>query len=187
MKRAFLSLLAAFLALGGFATARDLKTVNGDVYKNVVVQSKDATGIQIEHDDGVAYLDFKKLSEADQKDFGYTPESYAAGWKQKYEAERQRRVQAELAAQQAIARAKALAAAADQGNAPAQETWQPTNQTGLQVTVDSPGFSYGGFPVGGVLVPGFTTVIPAGRGRNVAPYPYGYNGASWGPLQIRQR
>jgi hypothetical protein len=185
MKRAFFALLVATFALGGFAMARDLKTVSGDLFKNITVQSRDATGIQIMHDDGVAFLDFKNLSEADQKEFGYNADAYADGWKQKFEAERQRRVQAELVAQQAIARAKALAA--DQGNAPAQETGQPTNQTGLQVTVDGPGFSYGGYPVGGVLVPGFSTVIPSGRGRNVAPYPYGYNGAYWGPVQIRQR
>jgi len=186
MKRAFLSLVAATLALGGIASARDLKTVSGDVYKDITVRTKDATGIQIMHDDGVAFLDFKNLSDPDQKEFGYDPATYAEGWKQKFEAERQRRVQAELAAQQAIARAKALAA--DQANASAQETWQPTNQTGLQVTVDSPGFLYGGYPVGGVLVPGFSTIVPAGRsGRYVTPYPYGYNGATWGPVQIHQR
>ena len=188
MKRAFLFLLGATLLLGGYAEARDLKTLSGDVFKNVEVRTKDATGIQILHDEGVTFLDFKNLSEADQKDFGYDPALYADGWKQKFEAEKKRREQAEYAAQQANARAKALAAQAQtQATASTQETWQPTNQTGPEVTVDSPGFNYGGYPVGGYVVPGFTTVIPYGRGRHGMPYPYGYNGATWGPVEIRRR
>jgi hypothetical protein len=186
MKRAFSSLLVATILLVGSVSARDIKTISGDVFKNIEVRSKDATGIQIIHDDGVTFLDFKILSEADQKEFGYNPATYADGWKQKLEAERQRREQAELAAQQAIARAKALAAQA-QANTPAQETWQPTNQTAVQVTVDSPGFLYGGYPVGAFVAPGFSTVVPIAPGRNVPPYPYGYNGATWGPLEIRRR
>ncbi|MEP6672380.1 MAG: hypothetical protein ABJF10_24660 [Chthoniobacter sp.] len=186
MKRAFLPLLVATLLLGGIGEARDLKTVSGDVYKNVEVRSKDPTGIQIMHDDGVIFLDFKNLSEADQKDFGYDPALYADGWKQKFEAEKIRRQQAELAAQQANARAKALAAQV-QPLPNTDETYRPTNQTGLEVTVDSPGFNYGGYPVGGYVIPGFTTVIPGGRGRNVVPYPYGYTGATWGPVEIRRR
>jgi len=186
MKRAFSSLLVATLLLGGSVGARDLKTMSGDVYKNIEVRSRDATGIQIMHDDGVVFLDFKNLSEADQKDFGYNADLYADGWKQKFEAEKRRREQAELAAQQANARANALASQA-QANASTPENYRPTNQTGLEVTVDSPGFTYGGYPVGGYVVPGFTTVIPGGRGRNVVPYPYGYNGATWGPVEIRRR
>ena len=183
MKRAFLPLLVAALLLGGSAGARDIKTIAGDVFKNIEVRSKDPTGIQIMHDDGVTFLDFKNLSEADQKEFGYDPTTYADGWKQKFEAERKRREQAELVAQQAIARAKALAAQA-QANGSTPETWQPTNQTGVQVSVDSPGFTYGGYPVGeGFLVPG--TVIQGTPGRGVLPYPHGYNGATWGPLEIR--
>ena len=183
MKRAYFSLLVATLLLGGSAGARDLKTINGDVFKNIEVRVRDATGIQILHDDGVVFLDFKSLSEADQKEFGYDPAKYADGWKQKYEAERKRREAAEFAAQQARARAQAQAA---QGQS-TPETYQPTNQTGVQVTVDSPGFIYGGYPVGGFVVPGVTTVAPGGRGRNVLPYPYGYNGATVGPLEIRRR
>jgi len=189
MKRAFLPLLVATLLLGGNVGARDLKTVSGDVYKNIEVRSKDATGIQIMHDDGVVFLDFKNLSEADQKDLGYDPALYADGWKQKFEAEKKRREQAELAAQQANARAKALAAQV-QGVQPlpsTEETYRPTNQTGLEVTVDSPGFNYGGYPVGGYIVPGFTTIIPGVGHPNIFPYPYGYNGATWGPVEIRRR
>lgn len=191
MKRAFLSLLVATVALGGTTLARDIKTLTGDVYKNVEVRFKDPTGIQIMHADGVTFLDFKNLSEADQKDFGYNPETYADGWKQKFEAERRRREAAELAAQQATARAKALAAQ-NQANADATasvpETYQPSNQTPVEVTVDSPGFTYGGYPVGGYVVPGFSTIVP-GRGirGGVVPYPYGYNGATWGPVEIRRR
>ena len=118
------------------------------------------------------------------------PLTYGDGWKQKFEAERKRRERAELVAQQATARAKALAAQG-QGNAPTQETWQPANQTGLQVTVDSPGFIYGGYPVGGYLVPGSViqggTVIQSGNTRTVVPLPYGYNGATWGRCRFRRR
>lgn len=188
MKRALLFLLVAAAVLGGQAIARDIKTVGGDVYKNVEVRFKDPTGIQIMHDDGVTFLDFKNLSDADQKDFGYNAETYADGWKQKFEAERKRREAAELAAQQANARAKALAAQ-NQANANASvpETYQPTNQSPVEVTVDSPGITYGGYPVGGFVVPGFSTIVP-GRGvRGVAPYPNGYNGATWGPVEIRRR
>src|SRR5262249_36592161 len=83
MKRALVCLFAAAL-LGGSAGARDLKTISGEVYKNVEVRTKDPTGIQIMHDEGVVFLDFKNLSAADQKEFGYNPETYAEGWKQKF-------------------------------------------------------------------------------------------------------
>ncbi|EDY18231.1 hypothetical protein CfE428DRAFT_4367 [Chthoniobacter flavus Ellin428] len=187
MQRAFLSLLVATLVFGGSAGARDIKTLSGDVFKNIEVRSKDATGIQIMHDDGVTFLDFKNMSEADQKDFGYNVETYAEGWKQKFEAERQRREAAELAAQQALARARALAAQ-NQANANAStpETYRPTNQTGLEVTVDSPGFTYDGYPVGGFVVPGFSTIIP-GRMRGGVPYRNGYSGATIGPVEVRRR
>jgi len=185
MKRVFYSLLVATLLLGGSSFARDLKTVSGDIYKNVTVRSRDATGIQIMHDDGVAFLDFKNLSEADQKEFGFDLATYADAWKQKFEDEKKRREQAELAAQQANANARTAQALAAQANAQAQQGYQPTNQTGLQVTVDSPGFSYGGWPVGG-----FSPYASYGRGRNVGPYPYvpgtGYNGSTWGPVEIRR-
>ena len=188
MKRAFFSLLVATAVLGGSAGARDIKTLSGDVFKNIEVRSKDPTGIQIMHADGVTFVDFKNMNAADQKEFGYNPAIYAEGWREKFEAERKRREAAEIAAQQAAARARALAAQnqAD-ANASAPETFQPTNQTGLEVTVDSPGFTYGGYPVGGFVVPGFSTIVP-GRGlRGVAPFPYGYNGATWGPVEIRRR
>jgi hypothetical protein len=185
MRRAFLSLLVTMVVLGSSALARDLKTISGEVFKNVTVQSRDAIGIQILHDDGVVYLDFKNLDAADQKEFGYNPETYADAWKQKFEAEKQRRELAELAARQAIAVARTQALAAEQqANAAAQDNAQQGTQTGLQVSVDSPGFTYGGYPVGGFLVPGVTTVV-TGRGRNVLPCLPGY-GAAVGPLEIRR-
>jgi hypothetical protein len=187
MKRAFLSLLVATIVLGGSAGARDIKTISGDVFKNIEIRSKDATGIQIMHDEGIVFLDFKNLSAADQKEFGYDPTAYADGWKQKFEAERHRREAAELAAQQAIARAKVLAAQ-NQANANASvpETCRPTNQTSVEVTMESPGFTYDGFPVGGFLVPGFTTIVP-GHMRGMVPYRNGYSGATMGPVEIRRR
>jgi len=184
MKRALSLLLVSTVLLGGLATARDIKTISGDVFKNIEVRSKDPTGIQIMHDDGVIFLDFKNLSEADQKEFGYDPATYADGWKAKFEAERKRREVAELIAQRAIAEAKAAQA---QNNAPNQETWKPTNQTGLEATIDSPGFIYGGYPVSGYTGSSYSTTVPPGRGRNVLPFPYGYNGAYWGPVEIRRR
>lgn len=175
MKRALLPLLVATLFLSGSAGARDIKTISGDVYKNIEIRSRDATGIQVMHSDGVAFLDFKNLSEEDQKYFGYDAALYADGWKQKFEEEKKRREAAELAAQQAIARAKALQAQAqDQANGTVPETYQPTNQTPLQVTIESPGYLYGGYPVGGYIIPGYSTAIP-GRGRHDRPYYYNGN------------
>ncbi len=167
MKRALLPLLVATLLLGGSAGARDIKTISGDVYKNIEIRSRDATGIQIMHSDGVTFLDFKNLSEEDQKYFGYNPDTYADGWKQKFEEEKKRREAAEIAAQQAIARAKALQAQAQsQGDTSVPETYQPTNQTPVEVTIDSPGYWYGGgYSVAGVIVPGFTTGFPI-RGQH---------------------
>ena len=121
MKRAFFSLLVALVVLGSSALARDLTTISGEVFKNITVQSRDAIGIQIMHDDGVVYLDFKNLGAADQKEFGYNPETYADAWKQKFETEKQRRELAELAARQAIAIARTQAIAAEQQANAAQD------------------------------------------------------------------
>jgi hypothetical protein len=179
MKRALLPLLVATLLLGGSAGARDIKTINGDVYKNIEIRSRDATGIQIMHSDGVAFLDFKNMGEEDQKYFGYDATLYADGWKQKFEEEKKRREAAELAAQQAIARAKALQAQAaqDQGNGTAPETYQPTNESPVQVTIESPGYLYGGYPVGGYIIPGYSTTVIPGRGRYGYPH-YGTPGTA---------
>jgi hypothetical protein len=177
MKRALLCLFLAAMALGGNALARDIKTVSGDVFKNITVQWKDATGIQVMHNDGVAFLDFKNLSEADQKEFGYNAATYADGWKQKFEAEKKRREAAELAAQQARARADALAAQAADGSSQGPTT-QGT-QTGIDVGIDSPNINFGGWVIPGFVLPG---VVPNGPIRNGVPY----NGTYWGPVEIRR-
>ena len=191
MKQVFYSLLVVLL-LGGSALARDLKTVSGDLYKNITIRTKDPTGIQIMHDDGVAFIDFKNMSEADQKEFGFDLAAYADAWKRKFEEERVRREQAEAAALQARARAQAALTQAAQANAQAQQAQQGSGQTGLEVTVDSPGFIYGGWPVGGWPVGGwgYGARIPNGRGTYSGPFPYVpntyYNGATWGPVEIRK-
>lgn len=178
--------LAASAALCAWAQARDLKTVSGDVFKNIAVTQQDATGIVITHDDGVIFLDYKNLGETEQKEFGFNAATYADGWVRKLAALQQRRQQQALAAQQGAARAQTQAA-----QTPAQETWRPSNQTGLEVTVDSPGFRYGGYDYTGR---GFSNVIPPSQGGRLAPSPYNangpypyYNGATWGPTIIRQR
>lgn len=177
MKRALLPLLVATLVFGGSAGARDIKTINGDIYKNIELRSRDATGIQIMYADGVTFLDFKNLSEDDQKYFGYDAATYADGWKQKFEEEKKRREAAEIAAQQAIARAKALQAQAqDQGNNSTPETYQPTDQPPVQVTIDSPGLIYGGYPVGGYIIPGYNAY--PGRGYYGHPYHNGGSGST---------
>jgi hypothetical protein len=159
VKRAHCFLLAATLLLGGNGLARDLTTNNGDVFKNISVQSKEPAGIRIVHDDGVAFLDFKTLSEADQKDFGFDPAAYADERKQKLEAAKLRREQAELAALQAIASAQAQIA---QANALARPNFYWTNQTDFQVTIESPDSFYGGYPSGD-----FTNVISSGSRRRL--------------------
>jgi hypothetical protein len=176
MKPVHCFLLAATLLLGGSGLARDLTTNNGDVFKNISVRSKDSTGIRIVHDDGVAFLDFKSLSEADQKDLGFDPAAYADAGRQKLEAAKLRREQAELATLQAIASAQAQIA---QANALARQSSQRTNQTGVQVTIESPDFIYAGYPVGD-----FTSAIPFGSSRNFGA---NRNFITGGSVGIRRR
>jgi hypothetical protein len=173
------------------ADARDLKTFNGEVYKNITVTKKDATGLQISHDDGVVFLDFRNLGEAEQKEFGYDPTAYAAGWKQKIEDDKARREQA--AKQAAAARAKALASATP---APTfgdltSRLDPPTSQTTIEFTVEAPGFRYGPYDYYGR---GFSNVIPPSQGGYLVPYPYNpygpypyYYGPTVGPTIIRKR
>jgi hypothetical protein len=173
-------LFFAAVALGGSALARDIKTASGDVFKNITVQWKDATGIQVMHDDGVAFLDFKNLNEADQKEFGYNPATYADGWTQKFEAEKKRREAAVLAAQQARARADAQAA----DGSTSQAVTTPGTQTGIDVGIDSPNINFGGWMIPGFVLPG---VVPNGPIRNGTPYAAPYNCTTWGPVEIRRR
>src|SRR5688572_26878639 len=140
--RRFLSIAAMLALLALPAGARDLKTIRGDVFKNIIVTKKDATGFQISHDDGAAFVDFRNLAEAEQKEFGYDPATYAAGWKAKIDAESRRREQALAARQAAAARTKAQASAAPTPRDLAPRTYTPTNQTGLEVYLEAPGFRY---------------------------------------------
>lgn len=184
--------IAAIVGVGlSSAKARDLTTYSGDVYKNIEVVKKDETGMQISHDDGVAFIDYKNLSEADQKVFGYDPAKYAIAWQQKLLARQQEKQQQMLVAQQAAARARAQAALTPEQSA--QETWQPVQPSGLQVTYDTPGFGYGPYYFSGNTFDGssFPYFSPSFRGTRFAPYPYapygGRGGNAWGTLDIRRR
>jgi len=188
-----LGIAAVCVLTGSAALARDLKAVSGEVYKNITVTTQDATGIQISHDDGVAFLDFRNLGAAERKEFGYDPAAYTAAWKQKIAADKARREQT-LAAQQAAAQARAQAQAEENSkifhfDVP-QPPYVPTNQTGVEYTYDSPGFQFGTYDYTGR---GFTTVIPPTLGGPVplpryvnGPFPY-YYGPTWGPTTIRRR
>src|SRR5215217_7616758 len=92
-----LGLAAVCVLTGSAASARDLKTLNGEIFKNIAVTKQDATGLQINHDDGVIFIDFRNLGPAEQKEFGYDPAAYVAGWKEKIEADKVRREQAAAA------------------------------------------------------------------------------------------
>ena len=162
----FALLIAATVLMAAAGDARDLKTVNGEVFKNIAVSKKDATGIQITHDDGVAFVDFKNLADAEQKEFGFDPAKYAAGQQEKSAAEKRRR---EIAAQQAAA-AKAAAA-----NAPANPTAR-----GFEFGVGTPGFKYGGYRIDGF---GVTNGQPTGT----TPLPAGIQGGYVSPPIIRKR
>jgi hypothetical protein len=182
------------------ASARDLKLANGEIYKNIDVTQKDATGLQITHDDGIAFVDFIRLGPAEQKEFGYDPAAYAEGWKQKIAADKARREQQALTAQQlAAAHAKAQADAAANNKFPTDVSKQspplapytPTNQTGVEYYLETPGFRYGPYDYYGR---GFSNVIPPNMGGRVVPYPYNangpypyYYGPTVGPTIIRQR
>ena len=168
-------LIAASVVLTTVGDARDLKTVNGEVFKNIAVSKKDATGIQITHDDGVAFVDFKNLSDAEQKEFGFDPAKYAAGQQEKIATEKRRR---ELAAQRAAAAqaAAANAPAADPGTA---ATANPAAR-GFEFGVGTPGFKYGGYRIDGF---GVTNGVPTGT----TPLPAGIQGGYVSPPIIRKR
>jgi hypothetical protein len=183
------ALLAAVVLLPTLGKARDLKTVDGEVYKNIVVSKQDATGIQISHDDGLAFIDFLNLSEKEQKEFGYDPAKYAAGMKEKIAAEKRRQ---EIAAQQWAAQQAARAAAAKANNSTAPATVvvpvAPAGR-GLDVGVGTPGFKYGGYQVEGF---GINNGVPyRTEGVPVIPYQGGYavpyQGGYVTPPIIRQR
>ena len=189
-------LITASALLNSDSFARDLKTLNGDVFKNITVTKREATGVQITHDDGVIFLDFRNLAEADQKEFGFDPAVYVAGQKEKIEAEKRRREQA-LAAQQAAAAARKAAPATDTGfglyrTAPdsttqnsGQSKLSPVYPSGVEVYVESPGFKYGPYQIEGR---GFSNTIPPSLGGKIVPRVYPpWDGTYWGPTEIRRR
>ncbi len=183
----------AFLATGLLLTAgtfaRDLKTANGELFKNITVTKKDATGLQITHDDGVIFIDFQNLAAAEQKEFGYDPVAYTAARIEKAEAEKARR---ELAAQQAAARGKAQASATQTSTTvPIPRREVPPAQTTIEFTIDAPGFRYGLYDYYGR---GFSNVTPPTQGGTAVPSPYNatgpypyYYGPTVGPTIIRRR
>jgi hypothetical protein len=180
-----LGIAMACVLVGSVASARDLKTLNGEVFKNITITKQDPTGLQISHDDGVIFIDFRNLGPAEQKEFGYDPAAYVAAWKQRVEADKARR-------EQAAARAKGQGAtAAAPSSTPVPfPPYTPTNQTGVEFYYDSPGFRWGPYDYTGR---GFSNTIPPRQGGAVpypnnpyGPYPY-YYGPTWGPPIIRQR
>ena len=171
----FALLIAATVLMAAAGDARDLKTVNGEVFKNIAVSKKDATGIQITHDDGVAFVDFKNLADAEQKEFGFDPAKYAAGQQEKSAAEKRRR---EIAAQQAAA-AKAAAANAPTADPGTAAGANPTAR-GFEFGVGTPGFKYGGYRIDGF---GVTNGQPTGT----TPLPAGIQGGYVSPPIIRKR
>ena len=186
--------IALSAVISGQAAARDLKTTTGEVFHNFAVTKKEPAGLRIQHDAGVAFVDFILLSEADKMEFGFDAAAYAAWQVELLAAEKLR--------QQAIAAHRAAAAAAWKaaelanrersdtgGDFTLREesqrrisTFAPMRQ-GVEVTVDTPGFSYRTYRNDGTLYfdgtqPGVTDRI---RGY------YRGDGSYYGPVIIRQR
>lgn len=181
-----LGVLAACVLVGASASGRDLTTVTGTVYKNITVTKMAATGVEISHDDGIIFLDYRNFNEADRKELGFDAKVYVEGMKINAELDKQKRAQM-IAAQQAAA-AKAKAQAAD---ATAWKTYDldgPSSPTIIEYSVGTPGYGYGPYYYPGRFFP----TVPQtyyGNGSNI-PYmrsPYYHNGAAWGPTIIRQR
>lgn len=187
-----LGVAAVCVLAGSSAWARDLKTVSGEVFKNITITKQDATGLEISHADGVIFIDFRNLGPAEQKEFGYDPAAYTAAWKKKVADDRARREQ--TAAAQAAAKARAQAAAAAATPAPITGYgYNPapvSNQTSIEYYYDAPGVRWGPYDYyGRSLTP---TVPQTYYGNGVVPVvpynPYGpFNGATWGPTIIRKR
>lgn len=121
MKRVLLCLVALLL-LAAEVWARDFQTLDGKVYKNVVVTRVEATGIRVSHDDGIGFIDFMLLPSALRKEFGFSQEAYAAGVAAKDQADAavvEAKRQADLVAiakQQEAAQQQAQALARVQAN-----------------------------------------------------------------------
>lgn len=170
---------------GSPASARDLKTVGGTVFKNINLVSKSATGIQISHDDGLIFLDYRNLDATDRTAFGYDEATYVEGLKQNVELKKQAQAQAQAVQQARQARVRAEAAEATAWKThslvggtvvsvlptPTTSGYTTSTPQGLQYSAESPGFTYGGYYYPGGVYPG--SVYPAGAyPANAYPAPF---------------
>jgi sRNA-binding protein len=167
--RRFILALVAVIVSSSFALARDIKTLAGDVYYNVTITRVEKTGIGVMHRSGVAFLDFSILQDDIRKEFGYTPEGYAAGklllaQQEQATLELQRKQAAEAAARREE-QERATAAAA---NVPAP-TITNRNYSDINYstrTYTEPRYSDRAYSGGTVYVHGYTTK----NGTYVAPH-----------------
>jgi len=191
MKLSFYSMLVAASLAASSAWARDITTTTGQVYKNAVVTKTQPDGIRVEHDDGAGFIDFQILSEADRKEFGYNPETYAAAQKDQASNDKRRQDYAWMAARQALYLAgKAAEAAIAAGYpspydipapAPAPAPQVPSGTTMIEASLDTPGFPYDPYANSGWFlwpsVPSTYIAAPGYEGRpprynNCVPAPY---------------
>lgn len=78
--RAWLRLIVIMMIFGPVSIeARDITTVSGKVYRGIKVLRVEKHGINISHDDGVAFIDLKELPPSLEDEFGLKEEDYAAG------------------------------------------------------------------------------------------------------------
>jgi hypothetical protein len=116
----------------GVAGAGDITTLKGETFYNVTITRIEKTGIGVMHRNGVVFLDFSILPEDIRREFGYTPEGYAAGQaliqqQQLAAAELQRRLDAEAAARREQQRLEALAKAEASRNSIATRDYTVTD------------------------------------------------------------
>ena len=149
MKMSLLRVLtaASFIATSGWA--RDITTTTGQVYHNAVVTKTQPDGVRIAHDDGVGFIDYQMLSEADRREFGFDPVAYAAAGKDEASLDKRRKELQLLLAQRALyLAAQAAQAAASAGGAPSSVPPQPAapqvapGQTNVDVNLQTPAFTY---------------------------------------------
>lgn len=127
MKTSLLRVLIAASLVTTSGWARDITTTTGQVYHNAVVTKAQPNGVRISHDDGVGFLDYQILSEADRKEFGYDPVVYAAASKDEAGLEKRRNELQLLLAQRALyLAAQAAQAAASAGGA--HRTFHPSRR-----------------------------------------------------------
>lgn len=71
--------IALSVWLAGDMSARNLVTTNGETFHNFELLAKEPTGLRLMHRDGVAFVDFMALADADRTEFGFDAAAYAAG------------------------------------------------------------------------------------------------------------